>query len=77
MTDSENFRQFGPRELIEQAQDIIMNDFGLDAAQALGVLRKMSQHTRTQMCVVAEAIINHAVPDEAEAKRILLEAAHG
>jgi hypothetical protein len=53
-----------------------MNDFGLDATQALGVLRKMSQHTRTQMCVVAEAIINHAVPDESEAMRILVEAAH-
>jgi hypothetical protein len=77
MTDSENFRQFGPGELIEQATDIIMSDFGLDATQALGVLRKMSQHTRTQMCVVAEAIINHAVPDEAEAKRIVFEVAHG
>ena len=36
-----------------------MNRFDLDAVRALEVVRKMSQNTRTQMCVVAEQIINH------------------
>jgi AmiR/NasT family two-component response regulator len=40
------------RKLIEQAQGIIMNRFSLDAVRALEVVRKMSQNTRTQMCVV-------------------------
>jgi AmiR/NasT family two-component response regulator len=40
------------RKLIEQAQGIIMNRFGLDAVRALEVVRKMSQNTRTRMCVV-------------------------
>jgi AmiR/NasT family two-component response regulator len=65
MTDSANSSQLWPEELIEQATGIIMNRFDLDAAQALNVLRRMSQNTRTQMCVVAEQIINHNVPVEA------------
>ncbi len=54
-----------------------MNRFYLDAAQALEVLRRMSQNTRTQMCAVAEQIINHNVPDEAEAEYILFKASRG
>jgi AmiR/NasT family two-component response regulator len=42
-----------------------MNRFDLDAAQALKVLRRMSRETRTQMCVVAEEVINHNDPVEA------------
>jgi AmiR/NasT family two-component response regulator len=64
MTDSANFSQLWPGELIEQATDIIRDRFDLDAAQALAVLRTMSQNTRTQMCVVAETIINQKLPDE-------------
>ena len=65
MTNSINSDLFWARDVIEQAQRIIMNRFGLDAAQALEVLRKMSQKTRTQMCVVAEQLINNDVPLEA------------
>jgi AmiR/NasT family two-component response regulator len=65
MTDSTNSSQFWPEDLIEQAIGIIMNRFHLDAAQALKVLRRMSQNIRTQMCVVAEQTINHNVPVEA------------
>lgn len=65
IVDSANKSQLWPGDLIEQATDIIMNRFDLDAAKALQVLRKMSQNTRTQMCVVAEQIINHNVPVEA------------
>jgi ANTAR domain-containing protein len=65
MTDCTNSNQFWPGDLIEQAIGIIMNRFHLDATQAFKVLRKMSQNTRTQMCVVAEQIINHYVPVEA------------
>lgn len=65
MTDSTNSSQFWPGDLIEQATGIIMNRFDLDAAQALEMLRKMSQNTRTQMCVVADQIINHNVSVEA------------
>jgi ANTAR domain len=65
MTDIANSSQLWPGDLIEQAIGIIMNQFHLDAAQALQVLRRMSQDTRTQMCVVAEQIINHNVPVEA------------
>jgi AmiR/NasT family two-component response regulator len=61
MTDSANSSQLWPKELIEQAIGIIMNGFDLNAAQALTLLRRMSQDTRTQMCVVAEQIINHNV----------------
>jgi hypothetical protein len=59
MTDRANSSQSWPAALIEQAIDIIMDRLDLDAAQALKVLRRMSQNTRTQMCVVAEQIINH------------------
>lgn len=60
MTHIANSSQFwGPAELIEKATDILMDRRDVDAAQALTVLRKMSQNTRTQMCVVAEQIINH------------------
>jgi hypothetical protein len=59
MTDRANSSQSWPAELIEQATDIIMHRLDFDASQALKVLRRMSQNTRTQMCVVAEQIINH------------------
>lgn len=62
MTDESNAGQLSPGELIEQALDIIMNRFDLDAAQALKALRSMSRETRTQMCVVAEQLINDNDP---------------
>ncbi|MCW2652319.1 MAG: hypothetical protein JWR32_3295 [Mycobacterium sp.] len=65
MTDNAISDLFWPDDLIEQATGIIMNRFNLDAAHALEVLRRMSQNTRTQMCVVAEQVINHDVPLEA------------
>jgi len=65
MTGSTNSSQLSPEDLIEQATRIIMNRFHLDAAQALEALRRMSQNTRTQMCVSAEWVINHKVPVEA------------
>jgi AmiR/NasT family two-component response regulator len=65
MTDSANSSQLSPKDLIEQAIGIIMNRFDLDAVQALRVLRRMSQDTRTQMCVVADQIINHSMLVEA------------
>jgi hypothetical protein len=63
--DSANSSQLWPEVLFEQAADIIMKSFDLDRAHALQVLRKMSQNMRTQVCVVAEQIINHNVPLEA------------
>jgi glutamine amidotransferase-like uncharacterized protein len=54
-----------PIDLIDQATAIIMDRFGLNTAQALELLRKMSQNTRTQISVVAEQVINHHVPVEA------------
>jgi AmiR/NasT family two-component response regulator len=65
MTDSTGSSQLWPDEFIERATDILMNRFDLDAAQALEVLRRMSQNTRTQMCVIAEQVIDHNVPVEA------------
>jgi AmiR/NasT family two-component response regulator len=65
MTDSADSSQFSPKDLIEQAIGMIMNRFDLDAAQALKVLRRASQETRMQMCVVAEQLINHNVSVEA------------
>jgi len=65
MTDSGNPIQLSPKDLIGHARGIIMNRFGLDAAQALKVLRRMSQVTRTQMCVVAEQVIIDNDPVEA------------
>jgi AmiR/NasT family two-component response regulator len=65
MTDSTNSSQLWPEDAIVLATEIIRNRFHLDAAQALEVLRRMSQNTRTQMCVIAEQVINHDVPVEA------------
>jgi ANTAR domain len=65
MTDGSDSSQPWPQVLFEQATGILMNRFDLDAAHALQVLRKMSQNTRTQMCVVAEQLINDCVPLEA------------
>jgi AmiR/NasT family two-component response regulator len=65
MTSNTNSDLLWPPDLIEQATVIIMNRFSLDPVRALAVLRRMSQNTRTQMCVVAEQIINHPVPVEA------------
>jgi AmiR/NasT family two-component response regulator len=62
MTDNSNTSQVSPSDLIEQALDIIMNRFDLDAEQALKVLRNISRETRTQMCVVAEQLINDDDP---------------
>ncbi len=77
MAGNANLSQLRHEELIEQAADITMNRFDLDAAQALGVLLKMSQHTGTHMCVVAEAIIDRTTQDKAEGRYILDMAAHG
>lgn len=49
MTDSTNFRPLGPEELLEQATHIVMNRFDLEAPQASGMLRIMSEHDMTQM----------------------------
>jgi AmiR/NasT family two-component response regulator len=65
MTDSANSSQLWPEDLIEEATGVIMIAFDLDAAQALQVLRRMSQNTGVQMRVVAEQIINRHVPVEA------------
>ncbi|OBI39411.1 hypothetical protein A5709_11325 [Mycobacterium sp. E1386] len=65
MTDSANSSQFWPGEVIAQATDIIGERFKLDAAQSLAVLRGISRNTRTQMCVVAEQVINRELPVEA------------
>jgi AmiR/NasT family two-component response regulator len=65
MTDSANSSQLSPKDLIEQFRGVIMNRFDLDAAHALKVLRRMSHDTRTQMCVVAEQVINYNDPVEA------------
>ena len=78
MSDTANPSQHSwPAYVIEQATGIFMERFDLDAAQALKLLRKMSLSTRTQMCFVAQQIIQHNVPMEsAQAERILFMAAH-
>jgi AmiR/NasT family two-component response regulator len=63
--DNTNSDQLWPADLIEQATGIIVKRFGLDAAQGLEVLRRMSRNTMTQMCVVAEQIVNHDLPEDA------------
>jgi hypothetical protein len=70
-----NIADSDPSDLIDQATAIIMDRFGLEAVQALEVLRKISQHTRNQICVVAEQVINHQVP--VAAMRGLEEAMRG
>jgi len=61
VTDNTNSDVLWPEDLIARATCIIMNRFDLDAVQGLEALRRMSQNSRTQMCVVAEQIINHDV----------------
>jgi hypothetical protein len=65
MTNNIDSYPASPGDLIDQATCIIMDRFGLDAVHALKLLRKMSQNTNTQICVVAEQVINHHVPVEA------------
>lgn len=65
MTDNSNASQLSPGDLIEHALNIIMNRFDLDTEQALKVLRSLSRETRTQMCVVAEQLIDDIDPGEA------------
>jgi len=65
MTKNTNSNPFVARDLIEEAKGIIMERFDLDAASALAVLRRMSQNTSTQMCVVAAQLINHHMPLDA------------
>jgi AmiR/NasT family two-component response regulator len=65
MTNDTNSDLFWAKNVIEQAQRILMSRLDLDAVRALEVLRSMSLNTRTQMCVVAERVINHDVPAEA------------
>ena len=65
MTKNTNSSPFVARDLIEEAKGIIMERFDLDAASALAVLRRMSQNTSTQMCVVAAQVINHHMPLDA------------
>lgn len=62
MTENTNSNPFVARDLIEEAKGMIMERFDLDAATALAVLRRMSQNTSTQMCVVAAQVINHHIP---------------
>jgi ANTAR domain len=65
MTDNSDEHPFVARGLIEEATGIIMERFDLDAATALAVLRRMSNNTSAQMCVVAAQVINHQVPPDA------------
>lgn len=65
MTENTNSNPFVARDLIEEAKGMIMERFDLDAATALAVLRRMSQNTSTQMCVVAAQVINHHIPLDA------------
>ena len=63
--NNDNSNPAGPNDLINQATAIIMDRFGLESVRALELLRKMSQNTRTQICGVAEQVINHHVPVKA------------
>jgi ANTAR domain len=65
MTSNTDSNPFVAEDLIEQATGVLMERFDLDAAGAVAVLRRMSQNTSAQMCVVAEQVINHRVPPEA------------
>jgi len=65
MTSNTDWNPFVARDLIEEAKGILMERFDLDAAGALAVLRRMSQNTRNQVCVVAAQVINHCVPVDA------------
>jgi hypothetical protein len=65
MTSNTDSNPFVAEDLIEQATGVLMERFDLDAAGAVAVLRRMSQNTSAQMCVVAEQVINRRVPPEA------------
>jgi ANTAR domain len=60
-----NLNTAGPIDIVNQATAILMDRFGLDTGQAVELLRKVVQNTRTYMCVVAEQVINQHVPVEA------------
>ena len=60
-----NSNPAGPIDQINKATAILMDRFGLDTGQAVELLRKMAQNTRTYMRVVAEQVIDQHVPVEA------------
>lgn len=51
------WRAIDARHLIGQAQGLLMAQYGIDAAQAFAVLRRMSQHSNTKLHVVAEQVV--------------------
>lgn len=53
------------RNLVGQAQGILMERFDLDAARAFEVLRRYSQHHNRKLHLVAQELIDHRVLPEA------------
>ena len=60
-------RGLGTRTVIGQAEGIVMERYGLDGAQAFGLLARISQDTNVKLRVVAEQIVStRTVPTTAE-----------
>ena len=48
------------RDVIGQSKGMLMERYGIDAAAAFGLLRKLSQETNTPLIAVAEQVIHSA-----------------
>lgn len=62
------WRAIDARHLIGQAQGLIMAQYGVDAAQAFAVLRRLSQQSNTKLHVVADQVVQDrklSLPDAA------------
>jgi GAF domain-containing protein len=57
-SDENLWKAIDARNLIGQAQGILMERFGIDAEQAFAVLRRYSQANNTKLNVVAERLID-------------------
>ncbi len=53
------------RDVIGQAKGILMERFGISAAAAFAMLRRLSQESNTKLVHIAEKIIRLEQPDEA------------
>jgi len=56
-------RALASRDTIGQAKGMIMERYGVDAVQAFGLLRKLSQDSNVPLVQVAEELVKKAQSD--------------
>ena len=65
------------RTIIGQAQGLLMERYGLDAAQAFSTLRRYSQHGNTKLQLIAEQIVETRQLPDAPQHRVTAQPSEG